>query len=158
MKKLLIIFAVLCLAAPAMAADWNFFGSARMATFYSIVDKDLNNDNDTVNRTQWAQQSNSRIGANVKVNDQIGGAFEYGTGVNVRKLYGTYTFGGGSQLLLGQTYTPTSKYFYSNTVFDSDGDLFGVGQFYAGRQAMVRWKTGGFQIAIKLIVNSPFNY
>ena len=77
MKKLLIIFAVLCLAAPAMAADWNFYGSARMATFYSIVDKDLNNDNDTVNRTQWDQQGNSRIGATVKVNDQIGGGFEY---------------------------------------------------------------------------------
>ncbi len=41
MKKLFIVFAVLCLAAPAMAADWNFYGSARMATFYSIVDKDI---------------------------------------------------------------------------------------------------------------------
>jgi hypothetical protein len=34
MKKLFIVFAILCLAAPAMAADWNFYGSARFATFY----------------------------------------------------------------------------------------------------------------------------
>jgi len=147
MKKLLIIFAVLCLAAPAMAADWNFYGSARMATFYSIVDKDLNNDNDTVNRTQWAQQGNSRIGATVKVNDQIGGAFEMSDSFGKRKLYGTYNFAGGSQLLLGQTYTPSSSYFYSNSVFDGDGDLLGVGQFYTGRRPMVQWKTGGFKLA-----------
>ncbi len=110
MKKLLIIFAVLCLAAPAMAADWNFYGSARMATFYSIADKDIEGDNDTINRTLWDLQGNSRFGANVKVNDQIGGGFEYGTGVNLRKLFGTYTFGGGSELLIGQTYTPLGSH------------------------------------------------
>jgi hypothetical protein len=64
-----------------------------------------------------------------------------------RKLYGTYTFGGGSQLLLGQTYTPLGSMFYSNSVFDGDGDLLGVGQFYDGRQAMVQWKTGGLKLA-----------
>jgi hypothetical protein len=148
MKKLFIVFAILCLATPAMAADWNFYGSARMATFYSIVDKDIPGDNDTVNRTLWDLQGNSRFGATVKVNDQIGGGFEYGTGVNLRKLYGTYTFGGGSELLLGQTYVPTGSYFYSNSVFDSDGDLLGVGQFYTGRIPMVQWKTGGLKIAL----------
>jgi hypothetical protein len=147
MKKLFIIFAVLCLAAPAMAADWNFYGSARMATFYSVVDKDIPGDNDTVNRLDWAQQGNSRIGATVKVNDQIGGAFEMSDSFGKRKLYGTYTFGGGSELLLGQTYTPLGSMFYSNSVFAGDGDLLGVGQFYDGRQAMVQWKTGGLKLA-----------
>ncbi len=147
MKKLFIIFAILCLAAPAMAADWNFYGSARMATFSVDEDPDMTGvDSDT--DTLWAQQGNSRLGATVKVNDQIGGGFEYGTGVNVRKLYGTYTFGGGSQLLLGQTYTPTGSYFYSNSVFGSDGDLFGVGQFYAGRQSMIQWSMAGFKVAL----------
>jgi len=154
MKKLFIVFAILCLAAPAMAADWNFYGSARMATFYSIVDKDIPGDNDTVNRTLWDLQGNSRFGATVKVNDQIGGGFEYGTGVNLRKLYGTYTFGGGSELLIGQTYAPTGSYFYSNSVFDTDGDLLGVGQFYSGRVPMVQWKTGGLKIAA-LKPNTP---
>ena len=35
MKKCWIVFAVLMLAAPAMAADWSFYGSERMATYYS---------------------------------------------------------------------------------------------------------------------------
>ena len=42
MKKLFIIFAVLCLAAPAMAADWNFYGSARMWTGTNSLDKEAN--------------------------------------------------------------------------------------------------------------------
>jgi hypothetical protein len=75
---------------------------------------------------QWAQQGNSRIGANVKFNDQIGGGFEMSDSFGKRKLFGTYTFGNGSQLLLGQTYTP-SALFYSNSVYDGDGDLLGIG-------------------------------
>jgi hypothetical protein len=148
MKKLFILFAILCLAAPAMAADWNFYGSARFATFYSIVDKDAPPPNDdSINRTIWQQQGNSRIGANVKVNDQISGSFEMSDSFGKRKLFGKYTFGGGSELLIGQTYTPTSKYFYSNSVYATDGDLLGVGQFYAGRNPMVQWKMGGLAIA-----------
>ena len=34
MKKLIAVLAVALLAAPAMAADWSFYGSARMSTFY----------------------------------------------------------------------------------------------------------------------------
>jgi hypothetical protein len=148
MKKLLIIFAVLCLAAPAMAADWNFFGSARMATFWQ--DNDIGEQGDTADDQDilWDLQGNARIGANVKFNDQIGGGFEYGSGPNLRKLFGTYTFGNGSELLLGQTYTPSSTYFYSNSVYGDDGDLLGVGQFYVGRVPMIQWKMGGFKVAL----------
>ena len=146
MKKLFIIFAILCLAAPAMAADWNFYGSARFATFSVDVDDDVaGTDSDT--DTQWAQQGNSRIGATVKFNDQIGGGFEMSDSFGKRKLYGTYTFGNGGELLIGQTYTP-STYFYSNSVFDGDGDLLGLGQFYIGRQPMIQFKTGGFKVAL----------
>jgi hypothetical protein len=149
MKKLFIIFAILCLAAPAMAADWNFYGSARMATFYVDDDPgDNNNPNDfETSSLQWAQQSNSRIGATVKFNDQIGGGFEMSDSFGKRKLYGTYTFGGGSELLLGQTYTPLDV-FYSDSVFDGDGDLLGVGSFYEGRLPMIQWKMGGLKIAL----------
>ena len=42
MKKLFIIFAILCLAAPAMAADWNFYGNFRMATWWVDDDYDAN--------------------------------------------------------------------------------------------------------------------
>jgi hypothetical protein len=152
MKKLFIIFAVLCLAAPAMAADWNFYGSARMATYWT--DNDVNDFYTGDARTDsdgdllWGQQGNSRIGATVKFNDQIGGAFEMSDSFGKRKLYGTYAFGGGSELLLGQTYTPSSSYFYSNSVYGGDGDLLGVGQFYVGRVPMIQWKMGGLKVAL----------
>ncbi|WP_319523174.1 hypothetical protein [uncultured Desulfosarcina sp.] len=146
MKKLFIIFAILCLAAPVMAADWSFYGSSRINTWRSV--NDIGNPTESDDDTTWGQQGNSRLGATVKLNDQIGGGFEYGTGVNVRKLYGTYTFGNGAELLLGQTYTPTGNYFYSNSVYNVDNDLFGVGQFYAGRQPMIQFKMAGFKIAL----------
>jgi hypothetical protein len=147
MKKLFIIFAVICLASPVMAADWNFYGSARMATFSVNQDTDTNAHNSSTTNTQWAQQGNSRIGATVKFNDQIGGGFEMGDSFNKRKLYGTYTFGNGAELLLGQTYTPTA-WFLANSVFDGDGDLLGVGEFYEGRLPMVRLSMGGFTLAL----------
>jgi hypothetical protein len=149
MKKLFIIFAILCLAAPAMAADWNFYGSARMATFWVDDDPgDGNNPNSfETAELQWAQQGNSRIGANVKFNDQIGGGFEMSDSFGKRKLFGTYTFGNGSELLLGQTYTPLDI-FYSDSVFDGDGDLLGIGSFYEGRLPMIQWKMGGLKVAL----------
>ena len=147
MKKLFIIFAILCLAAPAMAADWNFYGSARFGTWSVDVDPDVaGTDSDT--DTTWAQQGNSRIGATVKLNDQIGGAFEMSDSFGKRKLYGTYTFGNGAELLIGQTYTPSSNYFYSNSVFDGDGDLLGLGQFYVGRQPMIQFTMAGLKVAL----------
>ena len=151
MKKLFIIFAVLCLAAPAMAADWNFFGSSRMATWWVNDDFDTNTgayDDDA--DIQWEGGGNSRFGANVKANDQIGGGVEIGFdggSVYARKFFGTYTFGGGSQLLVGRNYTPTAM-FYSNSVYGGDGDLLGIGEYYDGRQDMIQFKTGGFKFAI----------
>jgi hypothetical protein len=146
MKKLFIIFAVLCLAAPAMAADWNFYGSARMATFVVDVDPDVPGvDSDT--DLQWAQQGNSRIGATVKFNDEIGGGFEMSDSFGKRKLYGTYAFGNGGQLLIGQTYAP-SAIFGSNSVYDGDGDLLGIGEFYEGRVPMIQFSMAGFKVAL----------
>ncbi len=145
MKKLLIVFAVLCLVAtPAMAAEWNFYGSARFATW--TVDKDsdvagVDSDRDTI----WNQQGNSRIGATVKFNDEIGGGFEMNDSFGKRKLYGTYNFGAG-KLLIGQDYTP-STFFYSNSVYDGDGDLLGVGQFYVGRRQMIQLTFGDLKLA-----------
>jgi hypothetical protein len=145
MKKLFIIFAVLCLAAPVMAAEWDFYGSARMSTFRVDIDEDVpGQDSDT--DTTWEQQGNSRFGATVKFNDQIGGAIEMSDSFGKRKLYGTYSFGG-SELLVGQTYTPVSSQFYSNSVFDGDGNLLGLGQFYVTRLPMIQWSIAGFKLA-----------
>ena len=149
MKKLIVILAAIALVGaftlPAMAADWNFYGSARMATFYTSVDDGVAGTDD-VKDLQWDQQGNSRIGANVKFNDEIGGRFEMSDSFGKRLLYGTYNFGAG-QLLLGQSYTPT-VYFYSNSVYDGDGDLLGVGQFYTGRQPMIQLSMAGLKVAL----------
>ncbi|MDY6791473.1 MAG: porin [Thermodesulfobacteriota bacterium] len=150
MKKLFILIVAVAMVAaftvPAMAeAEWNFYGSARFTTFSVDDDPDtpgVDSDRDTT----WDQQGNSRIGATVKFNDEIGGGFEMSDSFGKRKLYGTYNFGAG-QLLIGQTYTP-ADYFYSNSVYDGDGDLLGVGQFYSGRLPMIQLKVAGFKVAL----------
>ena len=141
MKKFIVALAVsaMLMTGSAMAADWNFYGSARVSTFY--VDSDLA---DSTNYEEGLQ-GNSRIGATVKVSDELTGGFEYGTGVNVRKLYGEWNFGAGT-LLVGQTYTPLNL-FYSNQVYGVDNDMLAQGGIYSGREAMLRLKFGGFTIA-----------
>ncbi|RLB95517.1 MAG: hypothetical protein DRH76_08005, partial [Deltaproteobacteria bacterium] len=157
MKKLLIVLAVLLLAAPTMAAEWNFYGSARFATWSTDVDMDVAGE-DSDRDTLWDQQGNSRIGATVKFNDEIGGAFEAGDSWNKRKLYGTYNFGAG-QLLIGQTYTPSSANFYSNSVYNGDGDLLGIGQFYVGRVPMIQLTFGDLKLAfIKPNTDNDYEY
>lgn len=163
MKKLLTVLAAIALAvaftAPAMA-DWNFYGSARMTTFYQDTDPGKTNllwtgpqlqkkyFDDSDGGTTFDLQGNARIGATVKSGD-IGGGFEYGHGPNpsLRKLYGTYDFGAG-QLLIGQTYTPCASFFYSNQVYASDEDLLSFGQFYNGRDPMIQLSMSGFKIAL----------
>jgi len=154
MKKLFILFVAAAMVAaftvPAMAdAEWNFYGSARMTTFYVDDDPDVVGA-DSDKGTVWAQQGNSRIGAKVKFNDEIGGRFEMSDSFGKRLLYGTYNFGGG-ELLLGQAYTPIT-YFYSNSVYNGDGDLLNIGQFYEGRQPMIQLK---FPFGLKVAAVSP---
>jgi len=162
MKKLLVLFAAVALVAafalPAAAAtveeaveeheagdshSWGFYGSARVGTWYT-GDSDKIADVDTDN-FDLDLQGNSRIGANVK-HGAIGGRFEYGTGVNVRLLYGTWDFGGG-EFLVGQAYTPLNR-FPSNQVFDGDADLLPYGGIYNGRVPMLQLKMAGFKIAL----------
>jgi len=152
MKKLMVsVFMVLIIfSAPAFAgADWDFYGNARMET-YSYT-QDLSADQDQ-RLTKWNLQSNSRIGANIKTDDNgIGGRFEYGTGVNLRHLYGSWNFGAG-ELLLGQTDTP-SVYWESNQVWDADNDLDGLGMPNGGRKPMIQISISGFKVAF-LIPNT----
>jgi hypothetical protein len=153
MKKSVAILAAFALvagfAATAAAADWSFYGSARMTTFSSTLSEEAPSNpmgptyDDT--DTAWALQGNSRIGATVSAGD-VGGGFEYGTGVNVRKLYGTWNFGGG-ELLVGQTYTPVTS-LLSNQVYNGDNGLLNIGELYAGRQPMIQLTFGGFKVAL----------
>jgi len=145
MKKLIALVAAMVMVAGYAYAgsQWNFYGSARISTFK--VDTTIPGSSDT-DKYEQALQGNSRIGASVKASDTVTGGFEYGTGVNVRKLYGEWNFGAGS-LLVGQTYSPLNL-FYSNQVYGSDLDMLTMGGVYSGREAMLELKFGGFQVAL----------
>jgi hypothetical protein len=158
MRKLLVLLAaiafVAAFTAPAFAAEWSFYGHARMTTFW--IDEDYGDyvlgstgaDDDL--DLNHSLQGNSRIGANVKVSDNLTGTFEYGTGINLRLLWGEYNFGG-FKLGVGQHYTPVNI-FISNQVTPylggGDDNLLPYGGVYNGRRAMVRGTFGGFQLAL----------
>ena len=146
MKKLFVLFVALTMigfAVPVMAADWSFYGSARMATWWDSFSAPTGGSDDE--GLTWGQQGNARIGARVK-GETLGGRFEYGEGPNLRLLYGTWNFGSG-RILLGQTYTPVNL-FYSNQVFNGDGDLLNYGGVYGGRHAEISVKVAGFEFAL----------
>jgi hypothetical protein len=160
MKKLIVLTALfaMVLGGTAIAADWNFYGSSRMALFSNSQDKDLaanplttSGDNRT---TTFAQQGNSRIGANVAAGD-VKGRFEYGTGINLRLLYGTWNFGSG-EMSVGQMYNPT-YYGLSNQVYDGDNGLAGFGAPFSRLDA-IEFKFGGFKVAaVEPSATAPFD-
>jgi hypothetical protein len=147
MKKVLVLFASVVLVAaftlPAAAADWSFYGSSRMSTFY--VDRDKESFGGAFDDTDltWDQQGNSRIGANVKAGDVVG-RFEYGD-FSARLLYAEWDFGAG-KLLVGQTYGPVNC-FISNQVFGGDSDMLPYGGIYGTRNDMIRFRFGSFDVA-----------
>ena len=149
MKKITILMAavaLVCFSVPAMAVDWNFYGNARMATYYTS--EDLKDNGPKASGMDWDLQSNSRFGANVKA-DHIKGQVEMGiseSNVSARRVYGTWNFGAGT-LKVGKDYTPVSQ-FISGQVFDGDLGLLGVGTQYGGRHGQIALGFGGFEIAL----------
>jgi hypothetical protein len=148
-----------------MAADWNFYGQIRFATYSIHNDTDTDAYNSSTTSTQWEQQSNTRFGAAVKFNDQIGGYFQMGLKsgnadgdgtVTERLFYGTYTFGNGAKLIIGQKYA-ISAWFLSNQVF-GDNDLLNQGEFYEGRHPMIQLNMGNFKIALATPVDNKKVY
>jgi hypothetical protein len=170
---LVMVFAAL----PAFAqdkADWAFYGSARMWTAWESVDDDtppqlastgaagsffqvgtskakaysIGTQTYDDSELAWLLQSNSRVGATVKWGN-IGGRFEYGTGVNLRLLYGTWDFGSG-KLLVGQDY---GSYFYlvSNLCGPGGGECNGIGfgSIYPGRIPQLKLLFGGLAISLE---------
>ena len=150
MRKLLVLLAavafVVAYTVPAIADGWSFYGHSRMSTFMDSKSKEVKGgtgfDDDDLT---WNLQGNARIGATVKAN-AVGGGFEYGTGINLRKLYGTWNFGGGT-LLVGQTYTPVTT-LWSDQVWGDDLGLLGWGMPYAGRQPQISLTMGGLKVAL----------
>lgn len=139
-----IVLMASCILSPTWAADWNFYGSARVRTFYDSVETGAT----TTKNLTHALQSNARIGARVKVSDTLTGRFEYGAGggnANLRHLYGEWNFGPG-KLLVGQT-DSLFNYAISHQVHDTDKNMDSYGHSDAGRQPMIRLTFGDFKLA-----------
>jgi hypothetical protein len=170
MKKFIAIFAVLLLAAPAMAADWTFYGSQRMATFWVQEDfGDLTraDGEDDDGGLVWEFQSNSRLGFRAKA-DKVSGHIELGlkgtdggdVDVGTRRAYGTWKFADAASLKVGKDYSPVTR-FLSGQVFGAaafgtyDDGLLGTGNFYGKRPGYLGLTIGGFDLA--LITNALVN-
>ena len=130
------------LSGGALAADWQFYSTISVNTFW--VDSDLN---DTTNYDQQLNPG-ANIGAEVTVSDTLTGGFEYGTengSANIVVLYGEWNFGAGS-LLVGKDELPVYQGI-SGQVYDDDRALDGIGEFNPGERAMIRLAFGDFQVA-----------
>ena len=126
MKKLLTLLLsaafVLGMYLPAAAAEWDFYGNARVSTFYTDYDDGLG---DTTELTHELQ-GNARVGSHVTT-DYVDANFEVDAAaddVRIRHLYGTFALGEG-EMLVGQTWTPLAQ-----------PALNVGGQVYAGDNAM----------------------
>ena len=163
MKKLtlvsLFVAVLIVFAVSARANEWNLYGSARVATFYTSQDlgKELelvapntfiavdardSANQGTVKDLTWNLQTNSRIGATV-TGDRLEGRFEFGvtslgSGGNVtsRLLYAIWKFAEGWGLKVGKDDTPI-LFGLSNQVFDNDSNLWRLGNAWGGRQAQI---------------------
>ncbi|MDM8524630.1 hypothetical protein QUF80_14775 [Desulfococcaceae bacterium HSG8] len=158
MKKLFAFVSVMALvcvfASSAMAAEWNFYGSARFQTFSVEKDKDfikkkneladekkVDDDRDTVWKLDDAV---TRVGFKVNHGDWGGHVELRAAGSHVRHWYGYWNFGAG-QLLVGQTWSPLST-LYSNQGYQDNGlGKFGDNSY---RTQMIQMKFGGLKIAL----------
>jgi hypothetical protein len=154
MKKLTILMAVaavVCFSVPAMAVDWNFYGSARMETYWTSDDQGDNGEES--DGLIWDWLNGSRIGANVKA-DHLRGRFELGlkadgtadVDVGTRRLEGAWKTGGG-EFMVAKSYTPINQ-FVSGQVARGDAGLLGIGFLYAGRPGFLQYAFGGFKVAL----------
>ncbi|UCF90511.1 MAG: hypothetical protein JSW39_19750 [Desulfobacterales bacterium] len=107
MKKFLVLIAAVALVgsftATALAVDWNFYGSARLSTFWD--DRDFGDGSNAAGTDDedadllWDLQGD-RIGAKVKA-ENIRAQFELGLNgdgrgdidVGTRRMYGVWEFG-----------------------------------------------------------------
>ena len=152
MKKLIAVFAVLLFAAPAFAAaDWAFYGSTRVQTFYTSqyrantsVDTDLGHN----------LQTNSRFGARVKA-DKVTGQVELSqrsldssdNTVRTRIMRGQWNFSDNGFLMIGRDWSILDMSETSNQVYASDNDLVGYAAT-GNRVDQVTLGLGNFQFSL----------
>ncbi len=149
MKKFLVVLSLVLFAATAFAADWNFYGSARVETAYQFQESDYNKSVNKLDETTtdliFNLSSMSRVGAKVK-SGNLEGRVELNSNVGVRLLYGQYDFGS-FKLLIGQDWDPVNDLNFGQ-IYSAENGLGGQGTVFTGRHAQIKATFGDFQVAI----------
>lgn len=130
--------ALTALAIPAMA-ETSLYGSARLATFYNIVDTRTGATGSTSDKNadfEEALHANSRLGVNF-VNGTQTAKIEFGVGggFSARHAYGAQKFDFGT-VLVGQTENP--YYFYTASVAKTDNVNNNYGSLWDTRQPQIK--------------------
>ena len=158
MRKSMVVLAVVLLAVPSLAADWSFYGSQRVGTWYTekSYPGDSNNYGTSDDAaTQMYFQGNSRLGAKVQA-DKVDGQIELGLGkggdggdtaVTTRRAFGVWKISDSTSMKVGKDYSPVTDGNMSNQAFDSDNDMEGTGHFHGRRPAYVGLYVGDFEFA-----------
>lgn len=154
MRKLLVLLAAgaflvaYTVPAPAIAAEWGFYGSARMETFMDSWSKEASATGFDDDDLTWGLGGVSMIGANVEAGE-VSAGFQMWEGYEpaaFTQLWGSWNYGAGS-LLVGKSMVPVNM-FISNQVWWGDIDLFGHGAVYGNTRPMIQLSTGGFKVAL----------
>ncbi len=147
MKKVLLscFITVLMLGTVTLLrAEANFYGSARLSSWYESTDKAWNSYspeigiNESNLELNYAMQGNSRLGAIFTSND-VSGKLELGISpsqVNLRLLYGKITKDDMS-ITIGQNYSGFTA--YGDQVYADDLNFINYGLFYDGRLPMIKF-------------------
>lgn len=157
MKKLLVVLLVLGLAAPAMAAEWNWYGHSRVLLSWSMYDEEIDatGDDNRINGNNGVVSipeggTTNMIGADVKASDTVEGHFQIGQtsaeGAKFRENYGVWNFGAG-KLKVGHMSMPIST-IYSTPITTDDGPWIANGWMYSSRTDSVQLQFGGLELAV----------
>jgi len=151
MKKIIVAALALALVTgSAYAAEWNFYGEAKVYTVWFETDEIDGEDGDT----QFAEglYEGAAIGAEVKVSDELTAGFEYGTADGVADivlLYGEWDFGSGI-VTVGKALSPINVAYSNQLVAGEEEDLGlgGFGDFDQSEITQVKLTFGDFSIAV----------
>ena len=140
-------------ALPSQAAEWNFYGSARVKTWYEWTEsadgKTFASGDEDDTDFDIGMQANSRVGAKVKVDDKVSGWGELGVSdkdVTLRHLIGNWDFEWGT-LTIGQTRTPIGRQ-DSLRAHGDDAGLTAFGEPYLGRRPLIQMESHGLKLAL----------
>jgi hypothetical protein len=155
MRKLFILIAagafLVAYTAPAIAAEWEFFGNVMFRTFWEMDDDERTGTGFDDDDLLWGRDAGVAVGATVKAGD-ISGFVQYRPveaqvhSGDLSQFYGTWDFGTGA-LSIGKMMGP-ANFFPSKQVWLDNQGLVGQGGIFTYFKPMLMGTFGGFKIAL----------